>query len=226
VGFSKFFKMLELKNITKKYRKGSEIFTALDDISFSVAKGDFLAIIGHSGSGKSTLLNTIGGLVHPDSGEVFYENKDLYQLNNKELNSYRKQRVGFIFQQFHLMPYLTVHENIRLGCHDKTYIKNIDRYLSDCSLTEQKNKFPSELSVGEKQRAAFIRAIISSPELLLADEPTGNLDPENSLVLLDLLREFNRNGGTVLLVSHDPDASRYATSTMKLSKGQIVSMIT
>jgi putative ABC transport system ATP-binding protein len=216
--------MLELKNITKKYRKGSEIFTALDDISFSVGKGDFLAIIGHSGSGKSTLLNTIGGLVHPDSGEVLYENKDLYRLNNKELNSYRKYQVGFIFQQFHLMPYLTVLDNIRLACHGKISDQRIDNYLSGCYLMEQKNKYPSELSVGEKQRAAFIRAIVSSPGLLLADEPTGNLDPENSLVLLDLIGEFNRNGGTVLLVSHDPDASRYATRTMKLSKGQIVSI--
>jgi putative ABC transport system ATP-binding protein len=215
--------MLELKNITKKYRKGPEVFTALDDISFTVRKGDFLAVLGHSGSGKSTLLNTIGGLVHPDSGEVFYKNQNLYRLNNKELNSYRKQRVGFIFQQFHLMPYLTVTDNIRLACRDKVSLERIDNYLADCSLTEQKNKYPSELSVGEKQRAAFIRAIVSSPELLLADEPTGNLDPENSLVLLDLIRKFNRNGGTVILVSHDPDASRYAASTMKLSRGRIVS---
>jgi putative ABC transport system ATP-binding protein len=216
--------MLELKNITKKYSKGSEVFTALDDISFTVRKGDFLAVLGHSGSGKSTLLNTIGGLVHPDSGEVFYENKNLYRLNNKELNSYRRQRIGFIFQQFHLMPYLTVLDNIRLACHDKSGQDRIDDFLAECSLKEQKNKYPSELSVGEKQRTAFIRAIISSPEILLADEPTGNLDPENSLVLLNLIREFNKNGGTVILVSHDPDASRYATSKMKLSKGRIVSI--
>ena len=212
--------MIDIRNITKKYRKGTDIFTALDDVSFRVEKGGFYAVIGPSGSGKSTLLHTIGGLAHPDSGRVMYNGNDIYDLSRKQLDLYRKKNVGFVFQQFHLMPYLTVLDNIRLACREKTEYNNIDRYLVKCSLLEQKQKYPSELSVGEKQRTAFIRAIISDPELLLADEPTGNLDPMNSTVLLNLIEEYHKNGGTIVLVSHDPLASNYATHTVLLDKGK------
>ena len=214
--------MLEIKNITKKYKKGTDVFTALDNVSFNVEKGDFYAVIGASGSGKSTLLHTIGGLVHPDAGQVFYNNSDIYGLNRKQLDFYRKKNVGFVFQQFHLMPYLTVLENIKLACYKKAQIENIDKYLEKCSLVEQRNKYPSELSVGEKQRTAFIRAIIANPELLLADEPTGNLDPINSTILLNLIEDYHKNGGTIVLVSHDPLASNYATHTVQLNKGKTV----
>ncbi len=213
--------MLEIQNLTKKYRKGSETFTALDNVSFTISKGDFYAVIGHSGSGKSTLLHTIGGLIHPDSGKVIFNDSDIYNLNPKQLDEYRKKKVGFVFQQFHLMPYLSVLENIRMACYEKLYCENINRYLEECSLTEQKNKYPSELSVGEKQRTAFIRAIISEPELLLADEPTGNLDPANSTILLNLMQAFHKKGGTVMLVSHDHSATSYSTRTITLEKGRI-----
>lgn len=215
--------MLEVRNLTKKYKKGSEIFTALDDVSFDIGKGEFMTVTGHSGSGKSTLLHTVGGLIHPDSGCVRSEGNDIYSLGTKETDEYRKYKVGFIFQQFHLLPYLTVYENIRMACHNERQVKRITRYLDECSLTGQRDKYPSELSVGEKQRTAFIRAIISDPELLLADEPTGNLDPENSRVLIDLISEFNRKGGTVVLVSHDQPAIQYQTKSLKLQKGKIIS---
>lgn len=216
------YDMLQIRNITKKYRKGSETFIALDDVSFDIEKGDFFTITGHSGSGKSTLLHTVGGLIHPDSGSVKHKGKDIYSLEAGHLDKFRKRTVGFIFQQFHLLPYLTVNENILLACNDKRHNKKIDRFLNECSLSGQKNKFPSELSVGEKQRAAFIRAIISEPELLLADEPTGNLDPGNSDVLIDLISEYNRKGGTVLLVSHNEPASRYTTKSLVLHNGRII----
>lgn len=214
--------MLELKNITKKYRKGNEVFTALDDVTLHVDRNDFYALIGASGSGKSTLLHTAGGLIHPDSGSVSFNGLEIYNTSGRNIDSYRKKSVGFVFQQFHLMPFLTVYENIKLACHDKSKLYKIDGYLAKCSLTEQKNKYPSELSVGEKQRAAFIRAIISEPKVLLADEPTGNLDPANSEVILGLIRDFHKDGGTVLLVTHDPIALKYSTKNLKLEKGRIV----
>lgn len=216
------YNMLQVKNITKKYRKGNEIFTALDDVSFDISKGDFISITGHSGSGKSTLLHTIGGLVHPDKGTVIYNEADIFSYTSEQLDQYRKLSIGFIFQQFHLLPYLTVYDNIKLACRSPKQMKKVERYLEECSLGEQRNKFPSELSVGEKQRTGFIRAIISEPEILLADEPTGNLDPDNSTVIIDLIREFNRNGGTVVLVSHNDPAAKYRTKALKLEKGRVV----
>lgn len=214
--------MLDVNNITKKYRKGADIFTALENVSLKINKGEFCTVIGHSGSGKSTLLHTIGGMIHPDSGNVYYNETDIYRLGRKQIDDYRKKRIGFVFQQFHLMPYLTVNENIRLACRERIQIESIAGYLQKCSLSGQKDKYPAELSVGEKQRTAFIRAIISGPEMLLADEPTGNLDPVNSGILLQLISDFHKKGGTVVLVSHDPGVSKYATQSIVLEKGRIV----
>lgn len=215
--------MLQINNLTKKYKKGTETFVALDDVSFEIENGDFITVTGHSGSGKSTLLHSLGGLIRPDSGTVTYKDCDIYSFGSRQLDDYRKFKVGFMFQQFHLLPYLTVYENIRMACRNEKQLRKVDRYLSECSISSQKDKYPSELSVGEKQRTAFIRAIISGPEVLLADEPTGNLDPENSTVIIDLISEFNRCGGTVILVSHDDPAIQYRTRSLKLHKGRIIS---
>jgi putative ABC transport system ATP-binding protein len=215
--------MIKINNISKKYKRGSEEFTALTDVTFKIEKGDYVSVTGPSGSGKSTLLNAIGGLIHPDSGEILYNGDSIYDQNGKFLNSYRKRDVGFMFQQFHLMPYLTVIENISLACYQKSHCKAINNYLEKCSLADIKNKYPSELSVGEKQRAAFIRAIISDPELLLADEPTGNLDPGNSNILMSLVEEYHEKGGTVVLVSHDPVAATYSNLNIKIEGGRIYS---
>jgi putative ABC transport system ATP-binding protein len=217
--------MLEINNISKTYRKGSEEFIALENVNLQVEKGDFVLINGPSGAGKSTLLNVIAGLIHPDSGEILYNGRNIYNQESKLINEYRMKHVGFMFQQFHLMPYLTVQENIRLGCHNKNLLDLITFYLEKCSLSGLKNKYPSDLSVGEKQRTAFIRAIISSPALLLADEPTGNLDPENSIVLMSLTGEFHKSGGTVILVSHDPMAVKYSNRNIRLENGKIITMI-
>lgn len=213
--------MLEINNISRKYKKGSEEFIALDNFSFTIEKGDYVAVNGASGAGKSTLLNVVGGLIHPDSGEVLYNGENIYLLDDRALDNYRKFEVGFMFQQFHLMPYLTVFENIKIGCNKKSQTGLADEYLEKCSLKPLKNKYPSELSVGEKQRTAFIRAIISDPSILLADEPTGNLDPENSRILMSLIGDYHKHGGTVILVSHDPLASQYAKRTIILDKGKL-----
>jgi len=217
----KYDEMLEIKNITKKYKKGSSETIALDNVSLTIDKGDYVVITGPSGSGKSTLLYVAGGMIHPDSGEVNYNGNSIYGLNTREKNEYRKKHIGFVFQQFHLMPYLTVEENIMLACYDKSQCLEINKYLEECSLTTVKDKYPSELSVGEKQRTAFVRAIISEPSLLLADEPTGNLDPDNSSILMSLIDEFHKKGGTVLLVSHNPEATKYAQKSVVLERGKI-----
>lgn len=212
---------MEIRNIVKRYRKGNEVFTALDDVNIDLEEGEFTAITGPSGSGKSTLLYIAGGLRHPDSGEVIYKGKNIYDQTRTKADLYRKKHVGFVFQQFHLIPFLTVKDNILMGCINDSAYAQVDNYLAKCSLTEVKNKYPSELSVGEKQRTAFIRAIISGPAILLADEPTGNLDPSNGTALMLLIDEYHKKGGTVLLVSHDPDAARYANKKFFLEKGRI-----
>ncbi len=213
--------MLEIRNISKKYKRGSEEFPALKDVSLKIEKGDYVSVTGPSGSGKSTLLNAVGGLIRPDSGEVLYKGENIYRQKEKYLNYYRKTDVGFMFQQFHLMPYLTVIENIRLTCYKESHSNRINFYLDKCSLLDMKDKYPSELSVGEKQRASFIRAIISDPKLLLADEPTGNLDPGNSEMLMSLIEEYHKEGGTVVLVSHDPNAVRYSNLNIRIILGRI-----
>jgi putative ABC transport system ATP-binding protein len=213
--------MLEIKNITRKYKKGEDIFTALDNVTLTIDKGEFVAVYGPSGSGKSTLLHTAGGLTPPDSGQVLYFGKNIYELNGKESDQYRKFNVSFVFQQFHLIPYLTLHDNVMMACNDEIQRTGIDSLLKSCSMYGHRNKYPSELSVGEKQRTAFIRAMISEPSLLLADEPTGNLDPENREILYSLIKDYHNNGGTVLLVSHDPEAMKFADRTVLLRAGRI-----
>ncbi len=214
--------MLEINNITKTYTKNGNSFIALKDVTFRVEKGEFVAIVGPSGSGKSTLLHTIGGLNRPESGQVLYQGRDVYAMDSTQANYYRKKSVGFVFQQFHLLPYLTVYENIKMADGNTANKKYIDDYLEKCSLTLLRNKYPSELSVGEKQRSAFIRAIVSMPDILLADEPTGNLDPENSKILMSLIEDFNKKGGTVLLVSHQSETSIYATQKINLLSGKLL----
>ena len=213
--------MLKINKIVKKYKKNETIFTALEDVSFQVEKGEFIAVAGPSGSGKSTLLHTIGGLIRPDSGQILFNGNDVYSLKRRELDLFRKNHVGFVFQQFHLMPYLTVSQNIKMVCAERNDTQKVESYLEKCSVFSLKNKYPDELSVGEKQRVAFIRAIITKPDILLADEPTGNLDPENSRILISLIKDFNREGGTVLLVSHDPGVSESASRQIKLRAGKL-----
>jgi ABC-type lipoprotein export system ATPase subunit len=213
--------MIEVNNISKRFKRGPREFEALVDVSLSIRKGEYVSVSGPSGSGKSTLLNIIGGLIRPDSGQVLYQGKSLYDQAGQSLHVYRKREVGFMFQQFHLMPYLTVLENIRLGCSQPSHVVPIHEYLEKCSLLDISEKYPSELSVGEKQRVAFIRAIISDPALLLADEPTGNLDPRNSKILMSLIGDFHSRGGMVLLVSHDPVAAEYADLNLKIEQGRI-----
>ena len=213
--------MIDINHISKTFKRSTEEYTALVDVSLKINKGDYISVSGLSGSGKSTLLKVIGGLIRPDAGEVIYKGESIYDQSRRFLDLYRKRDVGFMFQQFHLMPYLTVLENIRLSCFQKSHVDAIHDYLEKCALVSIMNKYPSDLSVGEKQRAAFIRAIISDPEILLADEPTGNLDPKNSEVLMSLIEAYHKMGGTVVLVSHNSDASRYSNLNINIESGRI-----
>ena len=214
--------MIEVKSISKKYKKGNAVFTALEDVSFGITKGEFVCVFGPSGAGKSTLLNIIGGLIHPDNGTVTFNGDSLYS-NGTDLDLFRKKQVGFMFQQFHLMPYLNLYDNIRLACFEKNQFDKIGLFLEKCSLMPLRYKYPSELSVGEKQRTAFIRAIITNPAILLADEPTGNLDPGNTEILLSMIKEFQAASGTVVVVTHDPLISGYSNRKIMLDKGRLIS---
>jgi len=213
--------MIVLKDISVRFRKGKKVFTALDNVSLSVGKGEFCSITGPSGSGKSTLLNVIGGLINPETGSIILGDDEVGTMHSRAKDELRKRSVGFIFQQFHLMPYLTVNENILLGCNNREQRGVVKDYLERFGLTPMINKLPEELSTGEKQRVAFIRAIISRPDILLADEPTGNLDPVNAEILISHMNTFNKSGGTVVLVTHDETLAEVAGSRYHLITGQI-----
>lgn len=213
--------MLEIKNIIKQFSRGKEVFVALDNISFVVEEGEYIVINGPSGAGKSTLLYSVAGMIVPDSGGVFYRGDNIYEQRSGYLNQFRRNELGFMFQQFHLMPYLNIYENIRLVCADNCHYDLIEYYLEKCSLMKLKNKYPSELSVGEKQRTAFIRAIMHDPAILLADEPTGNLDQANGKMLMSLVEDYHMKGGTVIVVSHDPLMAKYADRNLTLNSGRL-----
>ncbi len=213
--------MIEFRNVSKIYHKGEMTFPALKNVSFGIEKGELCAVTGPSGSGKSTLLNICGGLVKPDEGEVFFEGSNIYHGSGRDASDFRKEKVSFVFQQFHLIPYLTVYENVRMACNNTEQAEKINKVLDTFSLSGHARKYPSELSVGEKQRTAFIRAIISEPALLLADEPTGNLDEGNSAVIYSLIEDYNSRGGTVILVTHSNRLPAGTQKIIRLNEGTI-----
>ena len=217
--------MLHVKNATKIYRNPNEQVRAVDQVSLSVSSGEFVAVEGPSGSGKSTLLFVAGSLLAPDEGEILTNGQNPYTLSPDERAKFRAENVGFVFQQFHLMPYLSVLENILTpsilvnaeDTHNRA-MQLIERF----SLTKRIGHVLAELSTGERQRTALARAFMNSPKLILADEPTGNLDKENAEVVIKSLAEFAGTGGSVLLVTHDVRAAEHATRTLQMIEGRIV----
>ena len=198
--------VLETVNLKKYYGVEPNITKALDGINFTVEKGEFVAIVGTSGSGKSTLLNMIGGLDRPTSGIVKIQGKNLLELNDEQLTIFRRRNIGFIFQNYNLLPMLNVYENIVLPIEldgksvDQEFLKEI---ISILGLEERINSMPNMLSGGQQQRVAIARALITKPAIILADEPTGNLDPENSWEIMKLLEKINEQGTTVIVVTHN-----------------------
>jgi len=215
--------IIELRDATREYRGRAGTVRALDSISLSVRRGEWLAIMGPSGSGKSTLVNLLGCLDRADAGTVRIAGRDVHTLSRKELDQFRAETVGFIFQQFHLIPYLTALENVMLAqyFHSMTDKAEALAALERVGLVDRSAHLPSELSGGEQQRVCIARALINQPPVLLADEPTGNLDAANQEIVADLLRSLHRLGHTILMVTHDPEMARMADRVIELQHGRM-----
>ena len=217
--------LLEVDNICKTYGTGETAVHALKKVSFSVPKGEYVAIVGESGSGKSTLLNMIGALDTPTSGKVKIGGKDIFSMNDSKLTVFRRRNIGFIFQAFNLVPELTVEQNIIFPVlldYQKPDKKYLEELLTVLNLKERRNHLPSQLSGGQQQRVAIARAVVTECKLLLADEPTGNLDSVNGIEVMELLSELNRQGTTIIIVTHSQRDAKYAHRVIQLLDGQIV----
>ncbi|MFT5491565.1 MAG: putative ABC transport system ATP-binding protein [Limisphaerales bacterium] len=216
--------MLELTDIHKAYNAQSHsAVAAVDGISLSVKSGEFVAVQGPSGCGKSTLLLVAGGLLSPDKGAAVIAGQDPYQLSANARASFRAETIGFVFQQFHLVPYLSVRDNIMapgVALSSPPAVDRAAQLMEKFGISDRSSHLPGELSTGERQRAALARALFNSPKLILADEPTGNLDPENSKIVLDHLRAFANEGGAVLMVTHEDSAAATADRTERLRDGK------
>lgn len=214
--------MIEIKNLTKSYASRGNKVAALEDVTLRVKIGEFVAVQGPSGSGKTTLLLAVGGLLAPTSGTVVVDGQDPYALSPDIRARFRGATIGFVFQQFHLVPYLSVERNIlvpSIGVPSNRAQERVRALMQHFQLTGRARHVPAELSTGERQRVALARALLNGPKLLLADEPTGNLDGENAEIVLGHMAEFAKKGGTVLLVTHDMRATRYAHRTVCLRSG-------
>ena len=214
--------MLYIENISKKYTTENKTIHALDNISLTVEKGEFLAIHGPSGCGKTTLLLTAGGLLHPDEGRILIESKNIYDLSAEKRAVFRAKNIGFVFQQYHLIPYLTVLENVQvpaLAQKNSVPENKIYELIESLGLKERLQHTPAELSAGEKQRTALARALLYNPKILLADEITGNLDQGNTDIVMNCLSGFTERGGTILLVTHNKNVNDMAHRTIYIEKG-------
>jgi putative ABC transport system ATP-binding protein len=215
--------VIRVEHLTKQYGD----LLALDDVSFTIAAGQWVAIMGPSGSGKTTLINILGGLDTPTGGEALVDGTGLAGLDEESLTRYRSEKVGFVFQQFHLVPYLNALENVMLAqyFHSMTDQRQAAEALRRVGLAERMDHLPSQLSGGEQQRVAIARALINQPKILLADEPTGNLDEANQQVVLNLFRELHAAGQTILLVTHDPAIGRLADRRIELKHGRLAQIV-
>ena len=218
--------VLRTEDLTREYGFGDNKVVALNHVSFSVEEGEFVTILGPSGSGKSTLLHLLGGVDKPTLGKVYIGGQSIYEMKERELTAFRRREIGQIYQFYNLIPVLNVEENICLPMlldHRQAERKDLDELLELLGLTERVNHLPSELSGGQQQRVAIGRALISKPKLILADEPTGNLDQKNSREIIKLFRELNEKyGQTILLITHDEKIAEHAESILVIEDGQIV----
>ena len=216
---------LTVEHLCKKYGKGETLVNALDDVSFSIPKGQMTAVIGPSGSGKSTLLHILGGVDRPTSGKVYLDGQDVYAQSNKNLAIFRRRQVGLIYQFYNLIPVLSAEENITLPSvmdGRKPDPKQLDELLALLSLSERRNHLPSQLSGGQQQRVSIGRALFNSPGVILADEPTGNLDSKNSAEIVSLLRKSNRDfKQTMIIITHDENVALQCDRILTISDGKI-----
>ncbi|HEF9099973.1 TPA: ABC transporter ATP-binding protein [Campylobacter coli] len=209
--------LIQIKNLSKKFGK----VKALDNINLNIYKGEWLAIMGPSGSGKSTLLNILSLMDDPSSGKYILDNEDLEQINEEQKITLRREKIGLIFQQFHLIPYLSALENVMLSqyYHSSVDEEDAKAILEKVGLSHRLSHLPSQLSGGEQQRVCIARALINNPEILLADEPTGNLDETNEKIVLETLQKLKNEGKTIVLITHNPELAKFADRTLILQHG-------
>ncbi len=217
--------VLKTDNITRIFKCRHGPVMAIENISLEIREGEFVAITGPSGSGKSTLLTALGGMNRPDSGAVLWDSQSIYTWSSGERARWRGAEVGFVFQVFNLIPYLNVYENVRAGLtlsgRCMTDRESVDRILDELELSGKKKHSPTELSVGQRQCVALARALVKKPRIILADEPTGNLDRETGRSVMDLIGKQHSAGTTVVVITHDPEIARYAQRTVRMVKGRI-----
>lgn len=218
--------ILKVENLTKTYGSGENLVHAVDDVSFSVEKGEFVAIVGASGSGKSTLLHLIGGVDRPTSGKIFVEGNDISKMNDDKLAVFRRRQVGIVYQFYNLIPILTVEENITLPCDlDGRGVdrERLEMILDSFGLRARRKHLPNQLSGGQQQRTSIARALINNPSLVLADEPTGNLDSKSSEEVMSMLKMCNQSyGQTVIMITHNLGIAKQADRIITISDGKIV----
>lgn len=218
--------ILKVENLTKTYGSGENLVHAVDDVSFSVEKGEFVAIVGASGSGKSTLLHLIGGVDRPTSGKIFVGGNDISKMNDDKLAVFRRRQVGIVYQFYNLIPILTVEENITLPCDlDGRGVdrERLEMILDSFGLRARRKHLPNQLSGGQQQRTSIARALINNPSLVLADEPTGNLDSKSSEEVMSMLKMCNQSyGQTVIMITHNLDIAKQADRIITISDGKIV----
>jgi putative ABC transport system ATP-binding protein len=218
--------MLKATNISRIFKRKHGTVKALNNASLEIKDGEFLSIIGPSGSGKSTLLLALGGMSHPDEGSVSWNNESIYGWDLSKRSQWRGTSVGFVFQSFNLVPYLTVYENVSVGLslanNAQVDTKLVDSILAEVELTDRKDHLPSELSIGQQQRVALARALVKRPRLILADEPTGNLDPDTGKEVMDIIKRQHASGTTVVMITHDPNIAQMAQRTVKIVEGKII----
>jgi putative ABC transport system ATP-binding protein len=219
--------LIEIKNISKIYNSGEERVTALGEVSLNIERGEFISVMGPSGSGKSTLLSILGGLNHPTEGEVVVDEIPIYKLPLEKLADFRREYLGFIFQSFQLIPYLTVIENVMLPLaiterSNREQLNMAEEILEKIGLEGKRKRLPDQLSGGEQERVAIARALVNSPPLLLADEPTGNLDSKTGRQIMELFRSLNDGGQSIIMVTHNPESIVFASRTIHLRDGKVV----
>ena len=219
--------MISVKNLKKTYLLGGEEVHALDDVSLSIKEHEFVAIIGQSGSGKSTFMNMLGCLDRPDSGEITLDGTDILKCKEKEVSVIRNKKIGFIFQQFHLLPKLSALENVELpliyqGMPTKKRREKAVKALKEVGLEQRMNHKPNQLSGGQQQRVAIARALVGEPSLILADEPTGNLDSRSGKEIMTLLHNLHEEGNTIVLITHDNNVAMEAPRQVQISDGKII----
>lgn len=218
--------LIEIKKVTKIYNSGEETVNALTDIDLNIDPGEFISVMGPSGSGKSTLLTILGGLNHPTRGEVVVDEISIYNLPLEKLADFRREYLGFVFQSFQLIPYLTVIENVMLPL-TITYKSNqkqkrmAEEMIERMGLKGKERRLPDQLSGGEQERVAIARALVNSPPILLADEPTGNLDSKTGKEIMELFKSLNREGQTIVMVTHNHENTKFSTRTIFLKDGSI-----